>query len=110
MFSSASSLVRPCDKHPGNPGTDTLKSYVGTVDTMVIYESAGYPSLSRFGGWHAQFPKSTRGSISYATPKLSIRTVCAIAGRAGSSYVTNAVLPNPYNTLPPYFDRLVNAL
>ena len=27
----------------GNPGTDTLPSYVGAVDVQLIYESAGLP-------------------------------------------------------------------
>ena len=30
----------------GNPGEDTLESYIGTVDTLMIYESAGLPSIS----------------------------------------------------------------
>ena len=29
----------------GNPGTDTLESYVGSVSTLMIYESAGLPPL-----------------------------------------------------------------
>ena len=94
----------------GNPGTDTLQSYVGTVDTMVIYESAGYPPLSRFGGWHLNYPKSTWGSISYAVPTFDPAKVCPIAGVAGYIYVTDATLPNPYDKLPSYFDALVGAL
>ncbi len=30
----------------GNPGTTTLKSYVGTLDSIIIHEDAGTPSLS----------------------------------------------------------------
>ena len=28
----------------GNPGADSVPSYVGTVDLMFIYENAGFPS------------------------------------------------------------------
>ena len=42
----------------GNPGTDTISSYVGTVDNIIIYESAGTPSLSSLGGWHASYDKA----------------------------------------------------
>ena len=94
----------------GNPGTDTIPSYVGTVDSMVIYESRGYPPLSRFGGWHTSYPKSTWGSISYATQKLSIPKVCGLASVAGYIYVTDDTLPNPYDTLPPYFKSYINVL
>jgi hypothetical protein len=34
----------------GNPGTDVDPAYVGTVDTILIYESAGLPDSSAFGG------------------------------------------------------------
>ena len=30
----------------GNPGADVPSTYVGKVDTILIYESQGYPSLS----------------------------------------------------------------
>ncbi len=42
----------------GNPGLNTLPSYVGTVDNMVIYENTGMPSITAFSGWNAGYPKS----------------------------------------------------
>jgi hypothetical protein len=94
----------------GNPGNDTIMSYVGTVDSMVIYENAGYPMISLFGGWHRNYPKSMWGSISHSVPSLDAAKVCALAGVAGYIYVTNDTPPNPYDTLPPYFDKLVGTL
>jgi hypothetical protein len=45
-------------KTVGNPGTETLKAYVGSVDTIVIYESdKGFPNQTQYGGWHKNYPK-----------------------------------------------------
>lgn len=37
----------------GNPGADIPPTYVGTVDTILIYESQGLPDLSYLDGWHS---------------------------------------------------------
>jgi spherulation-specific family 4 protein len=95
----------------GNPGTDTLPSYIGTVTSMDIYESAGYPSLSFLsGGWHGQYPKSNFGFISYAVQTLNPTLDQQAAAYVGYEYVTNQRLPNPYAALPPYFMQLVASL
>lgn len=111
-YRTLSAYVRSLGMHPtiGNPGTDTLKTYVGTVDSIVIYESAGYPPLSRFGGWHTMHPKSNWGSIAYSVGTLDVAKVCALSHVAGYIYVTDAGPPNPYDRLPPYFDGLVKTL
>ena len=60
----------------GNPGTSTRQSFVGSVDTALIYESAGYPSASdvisrTFNGQ----PNNTYfGIIPYGCPSLD--TTC----------------------------------
>jgi hypothetical protein len=95
----------------GNPGTDSLPSYVGTVSSIVIYETAGYPSLSFLsGGWHKQYPKSNFGFISYSVPTLNPTLDQQAAAYVGYEYVTNQNLPNPYAALPPYFTQLVGSL
>ena len=33
----------------GNPGADSKPSYVGTVDTILIYESSGLPAADKLG-------------------------------------------------------------
>ena len=42
----------------GNPGTDTIPDYIGTVDTLSIYEGSPLPSVAYLGGWHTGYPKS----------------------------------------------------
>ncbi len=41
----------------GNPGTDTAESFVGALDMMLIYESAGLPAESRLA-WMAREPRA----------------------------------------------------
>ncbi len=94
----------------GNPGTDTLASYVGTVDTILIYESSGVPALSTLGGWHTQYPKSNFGVIPYGVPALDTAFVAGARADVGFVYLTNDTLPNPWDTLSPYFSGLLAAL
>jgi hypothetical protein len=54
----------------GNPGADVPSSYVGTVDSIIIYESPGLPSLSFLAGWHTSYAKSNFGIVSYGVPSL----------------------------------------
>ncbi len=94
----------------GDPGTDTLPSYVGTVDTILVYQGAGVPALSTLGGWHTQYAKSNFGIIPYGVPALDTAFVTGARADVGFIYLTSAMLPNPWDTLPPYFSGLLTAL
>jgi hypothetical protein len=94
----------------GNPGADVPPSFVGTVDTILIYEQQGYPSISYLDGWHSQYNKYTWGMTSYGDPYLSDSFIYSAKQYSGYIYITNDVLPNPYDTLPTYFDRLIQDL
>jgi hypothetical protein len=94
----------------GNPGTDTLPSYIGTVDTILIYESAGLPPVSSLGGWHDGVARSNFGVIPYAVGALDTGFVTAARQHVGFIYMTDDDLPNPWDSLPAYFDPLLAAL
>jgi hypothetical protein len=94
----------------GNPGTDTIASYVGTVDNIIIYESAGVPSLSSLGGWHSDYDKANFSIIPYAVSSLDDTYVSDASSYVGYVYITNDDLPNPWDSLPPYYNDLVSAL
>ncbi len=94
----------------GNPGADTLPSYIGTVDNIIIYENAGLPPLSYLGGWHTSYDKKNFSFLSYADPSLDTSYVASASSGAGYVYITNDNLPNPWDTLPPYFGSLVSAV
>jgi hypothetical protein len=94
----------------GNPGTDTLTSYIGTVDNMLIYESAGLPSISSLAGWHTNYNKANFGIIPFGVGSLDTSYEASASNYVGYMYITNDNLPNPWDSLPPYFGNLVAAL
>jgi len=93
----------------GNPGTDTAEGYIGALDTMLIYESAGLPSVSQMGGWHTKYAPSNFGIIPYAT-QLDAAFVRNARNYVQYVYLQTDSLPNPWDSLPSYFSDLLAAL
>jgi hypothetical protein len=94
----------------GNPGTDTDESYVGALDTMLIYETDGVPAVSQMAGWHTKYPKSTFGVIPYKVPAMNASFVSTARAYVGYIYLQSDDLPNPWDSLPSYFADLLAAL
>ncbi len=91
----------------GNSGVDTIPSYVGTVDNIVIHDAPGLPSIESLEGWHTNYDKSNFSTISYGVDKLDDEFLKAASNHVGYIYVTDGNLPNPWNSLPAYFDELI---
>jgi hypothetical protein len=94
----------------GNPGTDVPASYIGAVDTLVIHEGPGFPDLSRLRNRHSNQDKANFAMIAYGVHTIDPSSISAAAPSVGYVYVTDAGLPNPYGTLPPYLGSIVAAL
>ncbi len=94
----------------GNPGTDTAEAFVGALDTMLIYETDGVPSVSQMGGWHTKYPRSNFGIIPYKVPAVNASFVSTAREYVGYIYLQNDDLPNPWDSLPSYFADLLAAL
>ena len=94
----------------GNPGTDTLPTYIGTVDNLVLYDNPGLPSVSLFGGWHTNFTRNNFSIVSYGVTDINKTYVENIAKHVQYMYVTNSTLPNPFSTLPKYLDNLMGLI
>ncbi|SMH71421.1 putative spherulin 4 [Candidatus Nitrosotalea okcheonensis] len=95
----------------GNPGTDTLSSYIGTMDVLDIYENPGMPALTDLTGWHTSYPKSNFGLIAFGVGSLPIQsTITTDSTYVGYVYITDDVLPNPYDTVPSYLSTEVGML
>lgn len=94
----------------GNPGTDTAESYLGALDMMLIYETDGLPSITSLGGWHDGYDKHNFGVIPYKVPALDATFVGEAKQHVGYIYLTDDDLPNPWDSLPPYFDALLGEL
>jgi hypothetical protein len=93
----------------GNPGTDTSESFIGALDAMLIYESKGLPAESRLAGWHAKYAPANFGMIPYGTA-FDAPYVHMARTHVGYVYLSNDDLPNPWDSLPPYFAELLAAL
>ena len=89
---------------------DTASSYVGTVNTILVYESAGLPASAALAGWHSGYDRGNFGVIPYGVSAVDTAFLAAAKKTCGYIYLQNDVLPNPWDTLPPYFDALVAAL
>ena len=94
----------------GNPGIKIPSSYVGTVDNLVIYEDMGLPNLSSFEGLYDNFNKRDFSIISYDISSLDDSTIRYLSPHVGYLFITNGTLPNPFTSLPPYFDQIVEQL
>ena len=94
----------------GNPGTQPATTYSGTMDTLVIYENNGLPSINSLQAWSAGFPgvaKSNWSVIAYGLPSLDTIWLAQAIPYVGWIYVDT---DNTYQSLPPYFDALVGDL
>ncbi len=95
----------------GNPGADTLPSYIGTVDTIVIYENSGAPSPSFLsGGWHASYAPSNFAYIAYGVSSLDPEAELNDSAYVKYQYLTSLVGSNPYGAFPSYLSEEAGAI
>lgn len=94
----------------GNAGVDTKPSYIKTVDNIVIYENDTLPTVQSLSGWHKNYDKHNFSIIAFGVDGLNKSFVSDAINSTGYIYVTNGKMPNPFNSIPPYFGDLVDAL
>lgn len=96
----------------GNPGTESRRSYIGTVDTIAIYEGESLPDIEKVlrGTWHNEYAKSNLAFYSYNIPSLDLSYVYQAAKYVGYLYITNGCLPNPWNILSSHLSNLLSTL
>jgi Spherulation-specific family 4 len=102
----------------GNPGMAyTLESYLAAADALVIFEGSGarhaYFRPLLIAPWVLKYPPDRFANIVYAaTSETDLLRALDKAARAhaGSVYITDGELPNPYQGLPPYWAREVAAI
>jgi len=87
----------------GNPGADTLSSYIGTMDNLVIYENPGLPTTTNLGGWHTSYAKTNFSYMAYGVSLPSLSYVTSTSSYVSYIYITNDGGDNPYDTVPSYF-------
>ena len=96
-----------------NPGTMPAEEYVTVSDVLVTFEGDvdAYRSAPA-AGWTASHPRRHFANLVYRTPASAVDEVTALADarHAGAVYVTDDVLPNPWDTLPGYFSDVASRL
>jgi len=99
----------------GNPGTNTLESYLTTptADVLVTFEDSrtAYSSFAP-DVWSDGYDASHFAHIVHTTSSGDLQTVLdlAAARNAGLIFVTDDVMSNPYDTLPAYWNQEVSAV
>lgn len=97
-----------------NPGTIPNPGYMNISDNVVIFEGtyATYKSWAS-PSWASSFPSSKITHLVHATSttsRMNDAVTKAKARNAGYVYVTNDVLPNPWDTLPSYFNSEITKI
>src|SRR5438309_3425645 len=93
----------------GNPGTSMPNSYIGTLDSLCIFEQSGLPTLSYLSSYSGH-PKSNFAYIGLSVSPLSTSYETSSSSYVQWIYITDAGGGNPYNVLPSYFMNEVAAL
>lgn len=94
----------------GNPGTNTREVYLQhpLADQLVTFEGPAIAhALYVPQPWQAHYPAERFVHIVYGAPAATLAAITARANKAGAGnlYVTNALLPNPYDRLPGYWSK-----
>lgn len=92
----------------GNPGTSIPESYVGTVDTIIVYENNGLPTISTLKDrtLNGKYDKNNFGAIPHTVARYDATWVSQAREVVGYVYVTNDKMPNPWDTLSKYTKQI----
>jgi hypothetical protein len=93
----------------GNPGANSIPSYLSTVDVVLIYESPGLPNLDNYASWES-YDNGQLGMIPFGVSSLPTGWLQDATAFIGWVYVTSDTLPNPWDSLPSYFDDMAALL
>lgn len=114
----------------GNPGIPFagVEAYVPAADTLVIFEGPltnadpngasfrSYPNAGPYTGltpWFLHYGASHFANLVYDVPtplRMAAALIKAVAYNAGYVYLTDDQLPNPWDTLPSYWEAEVEAI
>ncbi|MEN9798976.1 MAG: hypothetical protein RL653_2672 [Pseudomonadota bacterium] len=89
-----------------NPGTDTCESYLSFADVLCTFEGE-VPAYDAYvlPAWTQAWPAERFLHLVHGVPASDAQRIVGLSRerRAGFVYVTDDVLPNPWDTLPSYF-------
>lgn len=96
-----------------NPGVYPVQSYMNLGDILLVFEDSysRYVSTS-VPSWVTNYSSSKFYHVVHTTTSAQYANALALAKqrRAGYVYITNDVMPNPYDTLPTYWSTELAAM
>jgi spherulation-specific family 4 protein len=100
----------------GNPGTTTLEPYLTgpAADVLTVFEGDGvnYPTYTP-SSWNFSYDRSHFAHLIYNVSTAAVMqsdVALAAARNARYVYVTDDNLPNPWDTLPSYWNQEVSTI
>lgn len=100
----------------GNPGTNTDEEYLSTfaADHLIVFEGQGssYPGYSP-SLWNFNHDASSFGHLIHnvsSSAAMQQDLDLAVSRNAGMVFITDDTTPNPWDTLPAYWDEQVDAI
>ena len=97
----------------GNPGTNTLESYLTAADVLVTFENQTEYDTFTPNTWTNIYTADHFAHLLYnVTDEAAMLANVALAAdrNVGYLYITNDTLPNPWDTLSHYWDAEVSAV
>jgi len=83
-----------------------MPNYKNVFDVLVIHESYGIPasgSIETHGN-----DRERLAVFSFGIDSLEESDIRNLTEKVGWIFITHGVMPNPWDSLPPYFESLVN--
>lgn len=96
----------------GNPGTNQRGEHFATrtADIIIVHENSTWPSdsdmLGNYVGGHVDYRYTLRAALCYGQATLDPSLIRKLAKYVQYVYVTDDVLPSPWDSLPPHFEEL----
>ena len=107
-------MAQPGGTIIGNPGTSTPAAYLAVADTLVTFErGTGSYAGTVSEPWMSSADPSRQAHLHYGVSSEAAMLALvseAAARKAGYLYITNDVLPNPWDQLPSYWGAEVAAI
>jgi len=94
----------------GNPGTGVTAGLLTTMERVVVFENPGLPSAMELDAATSGFGRDKFAILPYEVPTLDPGFVASALAHVRCVYITDDAEPNPWDSLPPYFDALLGAL
>jgi hypothetical protein len=93
----------------GNPGTDTVASYVGNggVDNIGFYEDFGTPTIAYLSSaFHTSYPKTEWSFLAHGVASLNDSFIIQASQYVSYLYISSGPGSAPWGTIPSYLNQM----